>query len=141
MKELFSKNFSVGWADCDANGHARHSVYFDYPTDVRIAFFRTHGFPIDAWHTLGGAPILLEQSIKYHRELKLEEEISVNFFLEKEPSDPRFYHCMHEIFKKNGEKSATIRILVSYMDLKKRKIVMPPQEIMVMFKELHLMGT
>lgn len=134
--ELFEKEFEISWADVDMNAHVRHSVYLDWGADVRLAFFSEKGFPMKRWAAYGGAPVLLEQNIKYHREVFFQERVKVNLLLQKPSPDPRFFFGVHEVFKMDGTKAATITLTVAYMDVKLRKLAPAPDDLRAIFTEL-----
>jgi acyl-CoA thioester hydrolase len=41
--ELFEQSVTMRWSDLDLNGHVRHSVYYDYGTIARIAYWQKYG--------------------------------------------------------------------------------------------------
>ena len=45
--ESFEQNITVRWSDLDPNGHVRHSVYYDYGAQARIAYMQKQGIGID----------------------------------------------------------------------------------------------
>ncbi len=43
----FEQKITVRWADLDPNGHVRHSIYYDYGAQARIAYLQREGFGLD----------------------------------------------------------------------------------------------
>ena len=63
--ESFEQNIIVRWSDLDPNAHVRHSVYYDYGAQARIAFLQKHGFGIDWMARNGIGPILFREEAKF----------------------------------------------------------------------------
>ena len=125
----YEKTIAVRWADVDANRHVRHSAYYDYGADLRIRFFHEVGFGNEKFIELNFGPILFHESCSFIREIHLNETIRINFLKGDVRADGARWTLYHEIYNFNNEKAAHIMVKGAWMDLKKRKLTVPPMEM------------
>lgn len=125
----FSKKFQSIWADLDPNGHMRHTAYNDYAAQLRLNFFDQHGFSFAKLIEMSIGPVLFREETKFLREVRMNEEITVDLVLLKARKDASKWSFRQTIYKESGEVSAIIEVDGAWLDLKKRKIIIPPQEI------------
>ncbi len=134
--ESFHQNILIRWADLDPNGHVRHSVYYDYGAQIRIAYLQKHGFGI-AWMAGNGiGPVLFREEAKFYRELSAEDELIIDAKLSGLSDDQRKWSMRHRIMR--GDKlCATLDLDGAWFDLKTRRLVPPPREMMEKFGALE----
>jgi len=121
----FESSISVRWSDVDANRHVRHSAYYDYGAHARIRFFTESGFDPMALGEMGIGPILFKEECSFIRELKPSDDITINLLKGDIRPDGSRWTLHHEIFS-GRQKSAHITIKGAWMDLKLRKLAVPP---------------
>lgn len=126
----YSKTYEVIWADIDPNRHMRHSVYNDYAAQTRVAMFQDFGLSIDKVSELGLGPILFREETNFRKEILLSEKITVTCQLTTMRKDGSRWTFLHEIFKENGKKAADITVDGAWLDLNKRKLGMPPDQML-----------
>lgn len=133
----FEIKFPTVWANFDANAHMRHTAYNDYAAEVRSRFFMAQGFSLTefAKHNIG--PILFSENTKFFREIKLGENITTNLELIGASSKFERFKFKHQIIKENGVVSAEIEVYGAWIDLTKRKLTVPPQEMITIFEGLE----
>lgn len=133
----FEKTFQVIWADIDANRHLRHSAYNDYAAQTRLSFFDENGYPFGkfAQHQLG--PVLFREETIFLKEVGMNETITVTMQLAASRKDGSRWRIVHTIFKKNGETAATITVDGAWIDLVRRKLIAPPQELLEVVDKLE----
>lgn len=132
----FKVEFSTRWADFDPNNHMRHSAYNDYAAETRVRFFKENGFSLTEFNQQNLGPILFSENTKFFREINLSENIVVELFLKGLSENGERFKFQHKIFKQNGVLAAEIEIYGAWLDLKNRKLTLPPQEIFTTFKNL-----
>lgn len=133
----YKKRFEPRWSDLDPNGHLRGSVYLDFTDQTRISYFEKHGQGFAAWRKYGIGPIILEQQLKYTSEVKPGDLIDVTLEVLSISEDRRFCRVRHRILKAEGtQQAAEVELLLSFMDLKARKIVPCPEEIVGVYADL-----
>lgn len=134
----FEIEINVRWADCDANRHVRHSAYYDFAADVRIRFFAAIGYTTDKMNELNLGPILFTEACSFIKEIQHNETITVNFLKETISDDGSRWKLHHELFNELQQKVAHITVSGAWMDLKLRKLTIPPIEIANAIKGLPL---
>ena len=123
-------------ANFDANAHMRHTAYNDYAAEIRSRFFTEQGFSLTefAKHNIG--PILFSENTNFYREIKLGENITANLIFIGASEKYERFKFKHQIIKENGVISAEISIYGAWMDLSKRKLTTPPQNMIDIFNKL-----
>jgi len=112
----------VLWAQLDANMHLRHSAYADFCAQARSNMMRQAGLSLAEFAKYHIGPILFREELVYHREIGLDERISVKVEMTKLNTQNFRFSFRHEIFKENGFKAATVEIDGAWLDLKKRRL-------------------
>lgn len=126
--ETFSQNILVRWADLDPNQHVRHSVYYDYGAQARMACLEHFGVGLGWLARQEIGPILFREEARFYRELKLGDELLINVLLAGHSQDQRKWSMRHEITR-GATLCATIDLDGAWFDLRKRKILVPPDEL------------
>ena len=133
--ESFKQKIIVRWADLDPNGHVRHSIYYDYGAQARIAYLQQQGFGIDWMKSNNIGPVLFREEAHFYRELNSGDELTIDVLMSGLSSDHRKWSMRHGIYR--GEKlCATLDMDGAWLNLKTRKVEMPPQELKNKFAEL-----
>lgn len=139
--EKYKVNFTTKWADFDANMHMRHTAYNDYAAEVRLRYFQEFGWTMQKLVRLGIGPILFKEETSFLKEIHIGTDISVTIELEAASKNFERWKFKHYIFNHKGEVSAEVLVLGAWIDLKKRKLTKPPQEVFdfcnKMTKSLH----
>jgi len=133
--ETYQQNIIVRWSDLDPNSHVRHSVYYDYGAQVRIAFLQKHGFGIDWMKHNGIGPVLFREEAKFYRELNSGDELVIDVCLSGVSADHRKWSMRHRIMR-GDELCATLDMDGAWLDLKTRRIAPPPQQLSDKFEAL-----
>lgn len=133
--ESYKKTYEATWADMDPNRHMRHSVYNDYAAQTRVTMFKDFGFSIEEFAKMGLGPILFREETKFLKEIGLSEEITVTCQLQRMRKDGTRWTFLHEIFKESGAKAAEITVDGAWLDLKKRKLGIPNEEMLELFNQ------
>jgi len=125
------------WSHVDPNFHLRGSVYFDFCDQVRVSYFKEQGMPMLAWRKYNAGPILLEQHIRYFKEILMEETVSVEARHIGLSEDKRFSRVQHRFVKADGTEAARVEVTVAFMDLNARKLMPAPDEIVAILNQLE----
>ncbi|WP_321365943.1 thioesterase family protein [uncultured Desulfuromusa sp.] len=134
--EAFTQNIQVRWSDLDPNGHVRHSVYFDYGAQVRIAYLQKQGFGIGWMKSHGIGPVLFREEAQFHRELSAGDQLVIDVQLSRLSKDNRKWSMRHRIMR-GDEICATLNLDGAWLDLKSRRIAPPPKELLEKFETLE----
>jgi acyl-CoA thioester hydrolase len=132
----YTKEIQVRWSDVDQNRHVRHSAYYDYCAFTRVSFITSTGYDAGKLEKLAIGPILFKEECTFLRELKPDDVVTVNVLKGEMPADGSKWTIHHEIFNKQGEKAAQVTVFGAWMDLKLRKLTVPPKELADAFSDL-----
>lgn len=133
----FSKTFEVKWADLDPNFHLRGSTYLDFTDQTRFSFFQQNGIPVTEWRKMGIGPVILEERIRFLKEVFLEEQVRVTFKRVGVSPNQKIFQVKHEILKENGQPAAEVDVTVGLLDLKTRKLAPAPDSFLELIEKLE----
>jgi acyl-CoA thioester hydrolase len=125
----FSKTFHVRWGDMDSNAHMANTAYLDACVDVRLMYFREHGFPMREFERLRIGPVVLRDELDYFRELRLLEPVTITFQLAGLSEDASRFRLRNELFREDGALAARVSTLGGWLDLSKRRLTVPPEAL------------
>ena len=129
----YAKEFLAGWATMDFNGHMANTSYLNLAADVRMAFFAEHGFPPSEFRRLALGPVVRKEELEYFREVGLHDTVTVTYAALAMSADGARFVIENEIWSKDGERAATVRSTGGWLDLRARKLVTPPPELLAVF--------
>lgn len=131
----YSKPVQIRWADVDMNRHLRHSVYYDFGAMLRIRFFAEMGLTTSKLEELHIGPIIFREECIFKKEIKLEDEISMNFLVTKSNRDFSRWSIRHHITKADETLCAIINLDGAWIDLQKRKLARPDEFVQRVFSD------
>ncbi|WP_303311183.1 thioesterase family protein [Hymenobacter sp. BT730] len=132
----FAKTYTARWADLDPNMHMRHSAYTDYAAQVRLEFLSEQGFSLAHFAKLAIGPILFREDTRFFKEVGLSEQIRVTGELAGINEDGSRWRIVHSIYKADNRLAATVTVDGAWLDLRARKLVVPPAEITAVMRQL-----
>ena len=136
MSEIFKKQFKARWADMDYNGHMANTAYLDLAGDVRMLYFEENGFFMKNFAELHMGPVVFKDEIEYFKEVRLMENIEVHHLIAGYSEDGSKFRIRNIFYRSDGKKAASITSTGGWLDLKARKLVLPPQKLFNAFKQL-----
>ena len=131
---VYEKTFTVRWADMDPNVHMRHSAYTDYAAQVRLDFLADQGFTMRRFAELSIGPILFREDTRFMKEIGMSETIRVTAELGGLTTDGSRWRIIHTIYKADGRMAATVTVDGAWLDLRQRKLTVPPAEMVEAFQ-------
>lgn len=129
MDKTNSIDFQVTWRDLDANGHMANTSYMDYATYSRIVYFERYGFGAKAMKELGLGPIALNDNLSYRREMHMLDTFRIEPLWGGVNEKQTRFIIVNRFFV-DDVLSAEVTSMTCWMDLEKRKIVVPPEGLM-----------
>jgi len=129
MSDIYKKSFHVRWGDMDFNAHMRNTAYLDLAGDVRMMYFQEHGFSMREFERLQIGPVILRDELDYFRELRLLETVEVNLTIAGLREDASRVRFRNEFYRTDGKLCARVTSLAGWLDLSKRKLTIPPDEL------------
>ena len=124
--DRYARQFLVGWRMMDFNGHLANTAYLDLAADVRVAFFAEHGFSPAEFRRIALGPVVRKDEVEYFKEINLHETVTVTYAALAMSSDAARFTLENEIFNAAGERAAVVRSTGGWLDLRARKLVVPP---------------
>ncbi len=128
--------YTTRWADMDPNGHLRHSAYADFAADQRVRFLAAVGYDLATFARLRLGPILFREESRYLKEIRLGETIRVAGRLLTLADDGSRWTIEHTLYKEDGRPAATVTVDGAWLDLEKRKLTVPPAELVTAMRGL-----
>ena len=129
MSGIYEKTFHVGWAHIDFNGHLGNTSYMDLAVDVRMFYFAENGFPIEEFQRQRFGPVILKDEIEYFREFHLLDQIRITFMGAGMSEDASRFKIRNEFFREDGKLAARLTTTGGWLDLDKRKLIVPPDAL------------
>lgn len=78
MADTFRVRIQVRGYELDTQGHLNQAVYMQYAEHARWEFLKAAGVTQDGLVASGVAPVQLEATIRYRRELRANDEVDVS---------------------------------------------------------------
>ena len=119
----------IRWSDLDPNFHLRHSVYYDWGAYSRILFFNVNGLTGDVLRQLNIGPIIFREECVFRKEIRFEDEITVDLQVTKAKKDFSRWSVRHHIMKNKEVLAATLTLDLAWINTVERKLVIPPQQV------------
>ena len=132
----YAKEFIAGWGTMDFNGHMANTAYLNLAADVRMAFFAEHGFPPSEFRKLALGPVIRKEELEYFREVGLHDTVTVTYAVLAMSADGARFVVENEIWSASGERAATVRSTGGWLDLRARKLVAPPPDLLATFAKV-----
>ena len=126
---MFSKSFEVAWASLDAIGHMANTAYLDVCVDCRFAYFASQGFAPPEFFRHRVGPVVRKDEVEYFRELRMLDTFTVSLALAGVSPDASRFRLRNEIRRADGELAARITSQGGWLDLDKRRLVVPPDAL------------
>jgi acyl-CoA thioester hydrolase len=131
---MYKKEFEIRWSDLDANLHLGNSKYIDFMSHTRMSFLTENNLDLDVMFKNNFGPITLHEHIHYFKEIRPGETITVSLEISGHSNDGRFLMFEHNFYNSEGKNLAYAEILFSWIDIKKRKIAVIPEEMLVVIE-------
>lgn len=94
------------------------------------------GLSVNECAKYGIAPILFREETIFHKEIKMDEEISVAVEMTKHIIANNRFSITHFVYKADGIKSATVNVDGAWFDLQTRKLTTLPENIVNMVNQI-----
>lgn len=116
------KNISIRWSDLDPNFHMRHSVFYDFCAQQRIEILGSLGLTMEKFKELKIGPVIFREEASFRREIKLEDQITLEVYLSKMKADASKWSFEHRFVNELGKLMATVTVDGSWLDVVERKL-------------------
>ena len=129
---MFFKEIEIRWSDLDANRHLANTSYIDYGSHTRIDFLAGIGFDMKYMAANQIGPVVFYEHIYYFKEV-FAGKIKVSLGLKGLSATGKFFEFQHDFYDAQGKNFARLEIMGGWMNLKTRKLMDLPEDIMANF--------
>jgi len=127
--EAFAREFLIGWGDVDFNAHMGNTAFLNRAADTRMLYFAAHGFTTADFLRLRIGPVIMKDEVEYFREVLLLETVRVTHLQAGLAADCSRFRARNEFFRPDGRLAARVTSTGGWMDLDRRKLIVPPPEM------------
>ncbi|MFP5492223.1 MAG: acyl-CoA thioesterase [Bacteriovoracia bacterium] len=126
MNFKFDYRVQVKEFHLDTFGHVNNAMYLVLYEEARWDFITTNGFGLDRIKADKMGPVIIEAQVKFKRELVNREWINI----QSRPGEVngKLMEINQQIVRPDGKVASEAKFLVGFMDLKERKLIVPPQD-------------
>jgi acyl-CoA thioester hydrolase len=126
MNFKFDYRVQVKEFHLDTFGHVNNAMYLVLYEEARWDFITTNGFGLDRIKADKMGPVIIEAQVKFKRELVNREWINIQSC----PGEVngKLMEINQQIVRPDGKVASEAKFLVGFMDLKERKLIVPPQD-------------
>lgn len=124
MAEPFRVSVVVRGYELDTQGHLNQAVYLNYAEHARWELLRAAGVAQDALLASGVGPVALETTIRYLRELRGGDEVTVTCAFEW--GTGKTFRIVQRLERPGGELAAELTSVGGLLDLTARRLVPEP---------------
>lgn len=126
MGKVFDYRLIVKEHHLDTFGHMNNAVYLEIFEEARWELVTTHGYGLKKVLETGIGPTILEVNLRFMKELKLREEITIKTWMDDLKG--KIFKINQAIVKADGATACEAVFTAALFDLKQRKIIAPTQE-------------
>jgi len=127
---MYLKEFELRWNDIDANRHLANKAYIELAAHTRMTFLNERGFDNSVLGKFNIGPVVFYEHIYYFKEVFLGKPIKVSLELSGLSKDGMFFQFRHNYYDFKGRNFAHCEMMGAWIDLKTRKLIPLPKEIM-----------
>ncbi|MFI9555293.1 acyl-CoA thioesterase [Nonomuraea endophytica] len=120
----FAVRIAVRGYELDTQGHVNGAVYHQYGDHARWECLRAAGITVEDLLASGVGPITLENTIRYHRELRGGDEVEVSCGFEW--GEGKTFRIVQEYRHQDGGLAAELTSVGGLLDLRERRLVPDP---------------
>ncbi|MCT4640757.1 MAG: acyl-CoA thioesterase [Bacteriovoracaceae bacterium] len=122
----FKYEIQIIEAHLDSFGHVNNAVYLELFEQARWDFITKGKFGLDAILSKKQGPVILEVNIKYKRELKNRDLITIESNTLSDAA--KIMQLNQKMINSEGKVACEAIFTLGFMDLEKRKLIMPPKD-------------
>lgn len=123
----FAIEIEVRHYELDTQGHVNSAVYLLYAEHARWRHLESLGVGPRALADEGLGPVFLELTIKYHRELRAGDTVTVTSKFVYPDTGGKTFFVDQQLVRSDGTLVATLRSTTGLFDLSTRKLVADPR--------------
>lgn len=110
----------------DSYGHVNNANYMSLYEEARWEAITSGGYGYKKVQQTGFGPVVLGAEIKFLKELKLREKITIT--VEMLSAEGKIFKIKQQMIKENQELASEAVFTAGFFDLRNRKLVLPTEE-------------
>ncbi|MBC7370837.1 MAG: acyl-CoA thioesterase [Bdellovibrionaceae bacterium] len=126
MAVISSYKMLIRESHLDSYGHVNNATYLTMYEEARWDFITPRGYGYQKVHESGQGPVILEVNLKFLKELRLREEITITSEMIEYPS--KIGKLKQQMLKPDGSVASEAIFTMGLFDLKARKMILPTKE-------------
>jgi len=126
MVSIGSYKLLVRESHLDTYGHVNNATYLTLFEEARWEVVTQRGYGFKKVHESGQGPVILEINLKFMKELRLREEITITTDLVEYPG--KVGRLRQQMLKADGTVACEAIFVFGLFDLKARKMIEPTPE-------------
>ncbi len=111
----------------DTFGHVNNATYLELYEEARWDFIEKNGWGLKKIQATGIGPVILELNLKFKRELKNREKITITSVF-KEMKNSKVMVLFQQMLKEDGTVASELELDIGVFDLKERSLIKPNEE-------------
>lgn len=122
------EEYKVTIKEChlDSYGHVNNATYLTLFEEARWELITPRGYGFDVIHKLKKGPVILEVNLKFVRELRLRETITITTKLVNYQG--KVGQMLQQMIKEDGKVASDALFTFGLFDMKERKLIDPTPE-------------
>jgi acyl-CoA thioester hydrolase len=124
MADTFTVRITARGYEVDSNGHVAGTTLMQYGQHARWECMRAAGIDQGELLTIGIGPVSLEESIRFHHEVRAGEELDVSCTFVW--GEGKSFRVEQELRRSDGTLAAVVTNVGGLLDLKTRRLVEDP---------------
>lgn len=105
----------------DSYGHVNNATYLNLFEEMRWEVCTERNYGYEKVHAEQKGPVILEINMKFLKELKLRETITIT--LELVSYDQKVTYLLQKMVKENGQTACELKLTMGFFDLKIRRLI------------------
>jgi acyl-CoA thioester hydrolase len=126
MSEVSSYPVTIREHHVDSYGHVNNATYLELYEEARWELITPRGYGFADIHRLKQGPVILEVNIKFLKEIRLRENITIT--TEMMDYTGKIAHMLQKMVKADGTVASEAVFTFGLFDMKERKLVLPTPE-------------
>ena len=120
---LYKYDIVIKEQHLDSYGHVNNAMYLSLYEEARWEAITAGGYGYEKVHETGFGPVILGLDLKFLKELKLREVITVT--LEMISYEGKIFKMKQQMLNVSGDVASEIVLTAGFFDLKNRKLILP----------------
>lgn len=131
------EKFNFRWSDIDANMHIKNTAYNDMFIQYRLTMLAKWGYGMKQFKKLGIGPMIIHEHLYYIKEVRADYPVYIDLFLKGNSEDWKYMQFAQHLYNQQGELSCYLDLTLVWLDIRERKIAVPPAEMLTALNSLE----